>query len=159
MNLRGELVGINTASLAPNGGNVGVGFATPVNMAADIMDQLVSDGRVRRGLLGLVAQDLTPDLAEAFSLTQAGGAVIVRVIAGSVADQAGLQEGDVLLEVNDSVVRSAGDMRTIVGLSRVGKVLKLQVLREGKKRRLQAVILEPDTARVGGGNLHHNWLG
>jgi Do/DeqQ family serine protease len=159
VNLRGELVGINTAILAPNGGNVGVGFAIPVNMAADIMDQLLTHGRVRRGLLGLVAQDLTEDLAEAFGLSQANGAVVVRVLEGSAAAQAGLREGDVLHSVNGRVVRNAGDMRTIVGLSRVGQVLQLQVLREGKPTAVRVVIPEPDTARVGGEDLHAQLAG
>ncbi|MEM7404957.1 MAG: DegQ family serine endoprotease [Pseudomonadota bacterium] len=163
VNLRGELVGINTAILAPSGGNVGVGFAIPINMAADIMDQLVRHGKVRRGLLGLVAQDLTPDLAEAFGLDArsagVGGAVIVRVFPNSAAERAGLREGDVVRSVDGRPIANAGAIRTLVGLSRVGRTLALDILRDGRASTVKATIAEPDDYRVEGGDLHRQLEG
>jgi serine protease Do/serine protease DegQ len=93
VNLRGELVGINTAILAPSGGNVGIGFAIPASMVRELVAQLVEHGEVRRGQLGIVLQDLTPQLAEAFGIANGGGAVVSQVLDGSPAERAGLQPG------------------------------------------------------------------
>jgi Do/DeqQ family serine protease len=159
VNLRGELVGINTAILAPGGGSVGVGFAIPANMAADIMTQLVSHGRVRRGLLGLVAQDLTPALAEAFGLPTGNGAIVVHLIPESAAARAGLKEGDILQYVDGKPIRNARDVRTKVGLSRVGALVRLTVLRDGRKRVFEVRVEAPDTSIVEGGTLHRRLNG
>lgn len=154
VNLRGELVGINTAILAPGGGSVGVGFAIPSNMAGDIMDQLVRHGKVRRGVLGLVAQDVTAELAEAFALPRGAGAIVVRVLPGSAAEKAGVREGDVLVRVNGKPVRNAGSVRTIVGLSRVGDEIAMEVLRDARSLKLNARIPEPDESSVDGLDVH-----
>ena len=159
VNLRGELVGINTAILAPGGGSVGVGFAIPANMAADIMAQLVSHGRVRRGLLGLIAQNLTPALAEAFGLPTGNGAIVVRVIPESAAARAGLKEGDILQLMNGKPIRTARDVRTKVGLSRVGALVQLQVLRNGRTRILEVRVEAPDATTVAGDGIHRHLTG
>ncbi|HNE00032.1 MAG TPA: trypsin-like peptidase domain-containing protein, partial [Plasticicumulans sp.] len=96
VNLRGELIGINTAILAPSGGNVGIGFAIPINMARQVMDQIVRHGAIRRGLLGVATQDLTPQLAQAFGIRTDQGAVISQIGAKSAAEKAGLRVGDVI---------------------------------------------------------------
>ena len=143
VNLRGELVGVNTAILAPGGGNVGIGFAIPVNMARDLMDQLVEFGAVRRGRLGVYVQDLTPELAQAFGISTLRGAVIAQVIPGSAAETAGIREGDVVAAINGRPIKKASDLRNAVGLLRVGESLDLEVLRDGVTEFLRARISAP----------------
>ena len=118
VNLRGELVGMNTAILAPggSGGNVGIGFAIPSNMVMQIVEHLESHGEVKRGVLGVVTQDLTPELAQAFDIKVRKGAIIARVFADSAAAEAGLKAGDVVVEINDRKVKNSADMRNRVGL-------------------------------------------
>ena len=117
---QGELVGINTAIVGPSGGNVGIGFAIPSNMAQAVMVQLVEHGEVRRGQLGVAIQELTPELAAAFGLKQPGGAVIAEVIPGSAADRAGLVAGDIVVAVNGKPIGSGSALRNAIGLERVG---------------------------------------
>ncbi len=131
VNLRGELVGINTAIIAPGGGNVGIGFAIPSNMARDVMSHLVSYGEVKRGLLGVSTQDLTPDLAEAFGIRGVRGAVVVEISPGSSAAEAGLQAGDIITSVNGKTITSASDLHNSLGLLRVGDEVQISVLRNG----------------------------
>jgi len=154
INLRGELVGINTAILAPGGGNVGIGFAIPVNMASDIMAQLVTHGEVKRGQLGVIIQDLTPELASAFGIDLHRGAVIAEVLNGSPADKAGIKVGDVIIEVGGRKINSASDLRNRLGLLRVGQKVELKVLRDGKTRTLQAKIGSPQMDSVAGGAMY-----
>ncbi|ROR34562.1 serine protease Do/serine protease DegQ [Inmirania thermothiophila] len=154
VDLRGELVGINTAILAPGGGNVGIGFAIPSNMAREVMEQLVRYGEVRRGRLGVVVQDLTPELARAFGLARGEGAVIAQVVPGSPAEKAGLQPGDVVVEINGRRVRNSADLRNAIGLLRVGERVRLEIVRDGRRRTVEAEIAEPEIARVDGGRIH-----
>ncbi|MCB1795838.1 MAG: Do family serine endopeptidase, partial [Candidatus Competibacteraceae bacterium] len=130
VNLRGELVGINTAIIAPGGGNVGIGFAIPANMVARLMEQIVDHGSVRRGQLGVSVQDLTPDLARAFNLPTSQGAVIAQVSPRSTAAKAGLKEGDVVLRVNERSIRDGGGLRNAIGLLEVGETVRLEILRD-----------------------------
>lgn len=151
VNLRGELVGMNTAIISPGGGgNIGIGFAIPSNMVQQIMTHLVEHGEVRRGVLGVVTQDLTPDLAQAFGIDARRGTVISKVMPDSPAAQAGLQPGDVITEVNDRKIKNAMDMRNAVGLIRIGEKLDIQLIRNGKKMRLQATIEEPKQRSLAG---------
>ncbi len=141
INLRGELIGINTAIFSRSGGNIGIGFAIPINMANDIMQQLIKYGEVQRGRLGAQAQDLSPELARAFKLSQQhSGAVVVKVIPDSPADKAGLKVGDVVINVNQRQVRSAGDLRNYIGLLRVGTHVRLTVMRNGDQHKIDARI-------------------
>ena len=141
INLRGELVGINTAILARGGGNIGIGFAIPSNMAYQIMQQLVSYGKVERGQLGVAVQDLTPDLAKAFNLdSNRKGAVVVEVHQGGPAHKAGIKPGDIVVSINGKQVDDASDVRTSIGLLRVGDKVELGVFRNGKHLSLGAVI-------------------
>lgn len=133
INLKGELVGINTALLSNNsGGNIGIGFAIPSNMVKNVMTQLLKFGKVRRGLIGVLVQTLTPDIAQAFHMPSTKGAVISQIMPYSPALNAGLKVGDVITEMNGETVTSNDDVHNIVGLIREGEVIKLTVSREGK---------------------------
>jgi Do/DeqQ family serine protease len=131
VNLRGELVGINTAILAPSGGNVGIGFAVPIRMAHVVADQLIAYGKVQRGRVGVQIQDVTPDIANAMGLDKVGGALIARVEPDSPADKAGLKQGDNVTAVDGERVRNSADLRNHVGLLRVGQKVEL-TYRRGK---------------------------
>jgi serine protease Do/serine protease DegQ len=153
VNLNGELVGMNTAIIAPGGGNVGIGFAIPINMVRQIMDQLVEHGEVRRGVLGVLTQDLTRDLAQAFDINVRKGAVISKVVPDSAADRAGLKVGDVITEINGRSIKNAMDMRNAVGLVQLGQTLEMKLVRNGKKMTLKARIEEPKQQAVAGEKL------
>ncbi len=142
VNLKGELVGINTAILAPSGGNVGIGFAIPVNMARQLMDQIVKHGEVRRGMLGVAAQDLTPQLAQAFGLRQDQGAVVAQVSPRSAAERAGIRAGDVVTAINGRAVRDSASLRNTIGLLRVGEDARIDLVRDGKPLTVTARIGE-----------------
>ena len=131
VNLRGELVGINTAIIAPSGGNVGIGFAIPINMARQIMDQILEHGAVQRGRIGVQIQDLTPELAEAFGVNLRHGAVVSQVVPNSPAAEAGLRAGDVVIDMNGKAVKGSADLRNKVGLLRVGEEVRLGIVRDG----------------------------
>lgn len=150
VNLRGELIGINTAIYAPSGGNVGIGFAIPINMARDIMTQIVTHGQVKRGRLGVAVQDITADLAKAFNLKENQGAVIAQVIKGGAADKAGIKTGDIVLQINGRTMRDAADLRNTVGLLRPGEQIKLDILRDGKPRQIKVTLggSEPESRRA-----------
>ena len=142
VNLRGELVGINTAIIAPAGGNVGIGFAIPTEMATNVMSQLIEHGEVRRGVLGVSVQDLGPELAEAFEMKETRGVVITQVLEDSAAAEAGLQPGDIVTAVDGRPVARASDLRNRVGLSPVGEQIKLAIVRDGRAMEVLAVISE-----------------
>ena len=154
VNLRGELIGINTAILAPGGGNVGIGFAIPVNMARQIMDQLVAHGEVRRGRLGVMVQELTPELAKAFDIKESQGAVIAKIVADSPAAKAGLKAGDVVTRINGKQIITSSELRNIVGLLQIGETVALDILRDGKPRTVKIVLAEPLQEKVDGKTLN-----
>jgi Do/DeqQ family serine protease len=131
VNLEGQIVGINTAILAPGGGNVGIGFAVPINMARAVMDQLVQNGVVRRGHIGVAIQDLTPDLARALGTTHTGGAVVAQVEPGSPAQRAGLKPSDLILAADGVPIANASELRNRVGMSQIGATVALTVERNG----------------------------
>jgi S1-C subfamily serine protease len=132
VNLRGELVGINSMIYSPSGGNVGIGFAIPSNLAADVMRQLIATGEVKRGALGVEAQDVTPQIAGMLSLGDARGAVVTRVRARSPAEAAGIRAGDVIVSLNGRGVAGAQDLHNIEGLTAPGAAVQVGLLREGK---------------------------
>ncbi|MDD2816572.1 MAG: DegQ family serine endoprotease [Thiotrichaceae bacterium] len=147
VNLRGELVGINTAILSPNGGsgNVGIGFAIPMNMANKIVNQLNTHGKVQRGSLGMQLQNLSPELAQAFGLRDQQGVVVARIEQDSPAEQAGLQSGDIILSMDRQAVTSVASARNRIGLLGVGDTVEIQILRKGKPLTIQAVIGKTST--------------
>ncbi|MGH7109961.1 MAG: Do family serine endopeptidase [Stellaceae bacterium] len=133
VNLAGQVVGINTAILAPSGGNIGIGFAIPINMTRRVMDEIIRTGHVERGRIGVEIQDLTPTLAEALGVRATEGAVIARVLPGSPAARAGLEPRDVVVAVNGVPVTSSAALRDRIGLAQVGAVVALTVDRGGSK--------------------------
>ncbi len=159
VNLRGELVGVNTAILSKSGGNMGIGFAIPINMARNILNQLSEFGEVQRGRLGVSVQNLTPDLARAFGITDRHGAVVTQVEPGSAAERAGLQSGDIVLEVNGQAVQSAADLRNVVGLMRVGEEVTLKVQRGSEQRTLSTKVKAPQLTQVEGEKIHPRFAG
>ncbi len=140
INLRGELVGINSAIFTPSGGNVGIGFAIPASMASYVMAQLIQFGEVRRGTLGLLVQDLTPELAGAFSIEAGKGVLVAEVAAGSAAGEAGLQPGDVILRMARRNINSTQDFHNAEGQLAIGDALQVEYLRNGKTRDTRLVI-------------------
>jgi Do/DeqQ family serine protease len=130
VNLRGELIGINTAIFAPSGGNVGIGFAIPSNMVQQVVQHLVQFGEVQRGSLGIRIQELTPQLASALGLENSHkGAVVTEIAVDSPAEKAGLQPADVIVAINNQPVNRVSEVRNRVGLLRIGEKVALTVLR------------------------------
>jgi Do/DeqQ family serine protease len=140
VDLQGRVVGINTAILAPSGGNIGIGFAVPIDMARQVMDQLINYGEIRRGRIGVAIQDLTPDLAQALGTRHTGGAVIARIEPGSSAERAGLRPNDIIVAINGAPMRSGSELRNRVGLSRIGDEVDLTVERGGVERQVNVRI-------------------
>ncbi len=138
--LDGQLVGINTAIIAPSGGNVGIGFAVPANMAEAVIDQLIRFGDVQRGQLGVMVQDFTPDLAQALGVETAVGAVITQVEPDSAAEAAQLQAGDLIVSVDGRPVVGAADLRSQIGLRRVGVQVDIGVIRDGRTLEISATL-------------------
>jgi Do/DeqQ family serine protease len=145
VDLQGRVVGINTAILAPGGGNIGIGFAVPINMARQVMDQLVNYGEIKRGRIGVAIQDLTPDLAQALGTRHTQGAVIARVEPGSPAERAGLRTNDLVVAINGAPMHSGIELRNRVGLSRIGDEVELTVERGGSERNVTVRIEKATT--------------
>ena len=142
VDLRGRLIGINTAIFSRGGGSVGIGFAIPIDMVKALMAQLVEHGNIRRGLLGVAMQDLTPELADAFGLSGEKGAIVLRVIPNSAADDAGIREDDVIVGLNDTPVYDSADLRNAVGLLRAGADARVRFYRDGKLKTIDTQIKE-----------------
>ncbi len=132
VDLSGNLVGINTAILSRTGGNIGIGFAIPVNMAMRGAQQIIEHGEVQRGQIGVSIQDITPELAEAMQIKAWSGALVSNVMRGSPAERAGLRAGDVISRVNDHAISSGTELRNRIGMMRPGEEVRLQVQRDGK---------------------------
>jgi serine protease Do/serine protease DegQ len=144
VNLRGELVGINTAIFSRSGGNMGIGFAIPSNMVRSVMDQLIKFGEVKRGQLGVSIVTLTPKDRQSFKIgDDVQGAMVSQVLEGSAAAKAGIEAGDIITAVNGEPVKSAAELRSRIGLMRVGEQVDISLLRDGRTRRVAAVIREP----------------
>jgi Do/DeqQ family serine protease len=140
LDIDGDLIGINTAIIAPSGGNVGIGFAIPVSMAKAVMDQLLEFGEVRRGRLGIIIQDVTPELAEALDLDTAEGVVITQVQPGSAAEDAGLAAGDVIVAVDDTPVVNSSGLRNRIGLTPLGEDIDVAIMRDGRRRTIEVEV-------------------
>ena len=150
INLKGELIGINSAIIGPSGGNVGIGFAVPSNMAQAVVEQLAEYGEVRRGRLGVLIQDLTPELAEALNLAISEGAVVTGVEAGSPAEEAGVATGDVMVAIDGHEVTGSADLRNRIGLVRVGGKVTVTVLRNGKRKDFEVRVGKVERATYAG---------
>ncbi|MBL8535006.1 MAG: Do family serine endopeptidase [Betaproteobacteria bacterium] len=152
VNLRGELIGINTAIIGPSGGNVGIGFAIPSGMVQKVVSQLMRFGEVRRGRFGASAQDVTPDIGRALGVPANEGAVLVDVGSGAPAEKAGLKRGDVVVSMNGRPIRGSADLRNQLGLVPVGDVAELKYLRDGKSH-VARVTIESPQAGIASGRL------
>ena len=160
VNLRGELIGINTAILSRSGGNIGIGFAIPVNMAHSVMEQLIKYGTVKRGQLGVSMYTVTPDIAHSLGLPSAVGALVSQVVEGSPAERAGIRTGDVITSVNGQPVKSNSELRNTIGLLRVGDKVDIGLVRDGKPVRVTAVIADTTTELAGGpASIHKSFEG
>ncbi|MGH8556225.1 MAG: DegQ family serine endoprotease [Methylococcales bacterium] len=159
VNLNGELIGINTAILAPSGGNIGIGFAIPANMALQLMSSLVEHGEVRRGLLGISVQDLTPELAHAFELDGVSGAVISVVQSDSPAESAGLEPGDIITAINGRSITNGSGVRNAIGLMQVGDQVELGLIHKGEKVSRTATIAKSEVVGVDGSRIHPTLAG
>ncbi|HEX8337954.1 MAG TPA: DegQ family serine endoprotease [Pyrinomonadaceae bacterium] len=150
VNSAGELIGINSQIFSPTGGNIGIGFAIPSNMAKDVMGQLIKTGRVRRGMLGVNIQNVTADLAASLGLGQARGAIVSGVQAGGPADRAGLKRGDVIVAFNGTPVTDNNTLRNAVARTQPGSTAALTVSRDGREQQLRITLgeLPADSARA-----------
>ena len=143
VNIKGELVGINTAIISPYGGNVGIGFAIPINMAKDVAQQIIKYGSVHRGLMGIFVQPVTPELAQALGYPeQTQGALVAQVNKGSPAESAGIKEGDIITAINGTNITQASQVKTVISLLRVGSEATLVVQRNNKELKLHAVVTD-----------------
>lgn len=133
VNLKGDLIGINTAILGPNGGNIGIGFAIPSNMVKTVINQLIQFGEVKRGSLGVTGTELNADLAKSFGYDKNFGAFVNEVIKGSAADKAGIKSGDIIIKVNGKEISSFGELRAKIATLGAGTKVKLTVFRGGKE--------------------------
>jgi serine protease Do/serine protease DegQ len=159
VNLRGELVGINTMIFSPSGGNVGIGFAIPSNLSDEVMQQLIAHGKVSRGTLGIDTQAITPRIAQVLGLKSSDGVVVTRVNNGSVADQADVQTGDVITAVDGKPLRNPQDLRNAEGLLPVGSSVKLTVTRSGTPRDITLKLTPEKLATLDGGKLDARLVG
>lgn len=142
VNIKGELIGINTAIFSKTGGYQGIGFAVPTNMVRIVMDQLIKQGKVTRGWLGITIQELTPDIAQKFGLKQSEGALVSDVAKDSPAHRAGIMRGDIILELSGKKVRDVAALRNMVAQSRIGSQVEIKVLRRNKEITVRATIME-----------------
>ncbi|POU71835.1 serine endoprotease DegQ [Leclercia sp. LSNIH6] len=140
LNLNGELIGINTAILAPGGGSVGIGFAIPSNMARTLAQQLIEFGEVKRGLLGIKGTEMSADIAKAFNLNVQRGAFVSEVLPNSGSAKAGVKSGDVIVSLNDKPLSSFAELRSRIATTEPGATVKLGILRDGKPLDLQVTL-------------------
>jgi len=160
VNLRGELVGINSAILSGSGGNIGIGFAIPVNMAKGVMDQLIKYGQVKRGVLGVNIYDVTPDIAKEFGLADASGALVAGVSQGSSAERAGIKTGDIIVSINGAPIKNAHELRNSIGMLQIGDQVEIGLLRDGKPRKVTALVAErTETEAAAATDIHHGLEG
>jgi len=159
VNLNGELIGINTAILGPNGGNVGIGFAIPANMVKNLTSQILEFGKVKRGVLGVQGGELTSELAEAFGYETNHGAFVNQVMPGSAAEKAGLKAGDIIVSVNDKEIRTFSELRAKIATLGAGKNVDLGVLRDGKEKEFSVTLQEAEMSNLKADHLHESLAG
>ncbi|KGY08679.1 DegQ family serine endoprotease [Vibrio sinaloensis] len=159
VNLNGELIGINTAILGPNGGNVGIGFAIPSNMMTNLTDQILEFGEVKRGMLGVQGGEITSELAEALGYESSKGAFVSQVVADSAADKAGLEAGDVIVSINGKSITSFSELRAKVATLGAGKSIELGVIRDGKEKTFEVTLGEMQNAKAPAEKLHEGLSG
>ncbi|PKH55506.1 serine endoprotease DegQ [Shewanella sp. Choline-02u-19] len=155
VNLNGDLIGINTAIVAPGGGNVGIGFAIPSNMVNNLVDQIIEHGEVRRGVLGVLGQDLTSELAKGFGIDTQHGGFINEVMPDSAADKAGIKVGDIITSVNGRKIKSFQELRAKVATMGAGSKVEFGLIRDGDEESVTATLGEStQTAEAAAGAVH-----
>jgi Do/DeqQ family serine protease len=162
IDLKGELVGINSAIFSQSGGNIGIGFAIPSNIAQSIMTQILEFGEVKRGLLGVSIRDFSEDTAAALGMQTDNyqGALVEEVFPDSAAEKAGIAVGDIIVAVDDKKVMNAGDLRTNIGLKRTGEKVRVTVIRDNKTRTISATLGEPNVEpELVAGEIHQGLAG
>jgi len=159
LDLQGRLVGINTAIVGPTGGNVGIGFAIPINMVRGVMDALIAHGKVERGELGILVQDLTPDVADAMGVSARHGALISQVLKHSAAERAGLEAGDVIVSIDGVAIHDGADLRNKVGVADVGQSVRLEILRDGKTLMKDVTLTSKSVGRLDGASIDQRFSG
>ena len=159
VNMRGELVGINSAIISRSGGNVGIGFAVPTEIASSIMSQILDFGEVRRGLLGVSIGSIDAEIAEALNTSVKSGALITEIVPGSAAEKSGLKVDDIIVGVNDEEIDNASELRNTIGLMGSGESVDIEYIRDGKSRRTKAVLGQQQVARSTGTDIHPGLAG
>jgi Do/DeqQ family serine protease len=159
VNLRGELVGINSAIISRTGGNVGIGFAVPTEIANSIMRQILDFGEVRRGLLGVSIQPVDAEVAKALDASVTSGALITRVEPGSAAEEAGLQVDDIIVKVNDEKITGAADLRNTIGLMRSGDNVDIEYVRGNDRRTARTALGQQQVTASVGEQIHPGLMG
>lgn len=159
VNMSGELIGINSVIISRSGGNVGIGFAVPTEIAASIMGQILDFGEIRRGLLGVNIQTIDPEAAETLELDVDGGALVTRVFPNSAAEEAGLTVGDIIIGVNDKKVTSASELRNTIGLLRSGDVVGIRYVRDNERRSTSAELGRAEDQLLSGADIHPGLAG
>jgi S1-C subfamily serine protease len=142
VNTIGELIGVNSQILSPSGGNIGIGFAIPSNMARAVMDQLMKTGKVRRGMIGVTIQSVNADLASSLNLPASRGAIVSSVQAGGPAERAGIKRGDVITAFNDQVIVDSNNLRNLVASTSPGSEATLTILRDGREQKVRITLGE-----------------
>jgi Do/DeqQ family serine protease len=159
VNMSGELIGINSMIFSRSGGNVGIGFAVPTEIASSIMGQILDFGEIRRGLLGVNIQSIDREAAETLDIDVEGGALITRVFPESAAEKAGLEVGDIIVGVNDKKVTSAAELRNTIGLLRSGDKIDISYLRDNKSRSTSAELGRAEDQLMSGADIHPGLAG
>lgn len=154
VNMRGELVGINSAIISRSGGNVGIGFAVPTEIASSIMNQILDFGEVRRGLLGVSIQTIDREAARALETSVDSGALISLIVAGSAAEEAGLRVDDIIVEVNNEKISGASELRNTIGLMGSGEQVDIRYIRGGKSLSTTATLGRLQASRSVGADIH-----
>ncbi|MFC0180847.1 Do family serine endopeptidase [Thorsellia kenyensis] len=147
INLNGELIGINTAILAPGGGNIGIGFAIPSNMAKNLSQQLIEHGEVKRSILGIKGSEMTPDIAKAFNVEAQRGAFVSEVLSDSAADKAGIKSGDILVSLEGKPLKSFAELRARIATTPPGEEVNVGLIRDGKELDVKVTLL-PDSVNT-----------
>ncbi len=154
VNLRGELIGINTAIIGPGGGNVGIGFAIPSNMMDNLVKQIIENGEVSRGILGVLGRTVTSEIAKAMELDISQGSFIQQVVPDSAADEAGIKAGDVIIEMNGKAIKSFLELRAKIGSIGVNKQVKLTVIRDGDKEYFTVKLKKDESNDIASEDIH-----
>ena len=159
VNMNGELIGINSVIISRSGGNVGIGFAVPTEIASSIMGQILDFGEIRRGLLGVNIQSIDSEAAKTLDIDVDGGAMVTRVFPESAAEKAGLEVGDIIVSVNDKKITSAAELRNTIGLLRSGDSVGIRYIRDNKSRSTAAVLGSAEDQLLSGADVHPGLAG